>query len=196
MRFNLGGRFETDTPIVDARNRMSGFDPYQINPVSGTLGVVKFMGLNGFRTFPYSPDWNNFGPRFGFAWKPFGSGRLVVRGGYGIFFAHPFDSGQPNTAALGFSLSAARNSPDNGITAPFYLRDGVPPTTATAGVLDDTFVPLKVGAAANTALTYYETTPPTGYAPQLKLSAQRAVPGGPITWGTALAHRPRNLPNP
>jgi hypothetical protein len=195
LTLNLGVRFETDTPIVDARNRMSGFDPYQINPVSGTRGVVKFMGVNGFRTSPYSTDWNNFGPRFGFAWKPFGSGRLVVRGGYGIFFAHPFDSGQPNTAALGFSLSAARNSPDNGITAPFYLRDGVPPTTATAGVLDDTFGAVKVGAAASTAVTYYETNRPTGYSQQFNFGLQRELPGRAVIEVSALGNLSRKLPN-
>lgn len=31
-------------------------------------------------------DKNNFGPRFGFAWKPTHSDRFVVRGGYGIFY--------------------------------------------------------------------------------------------------------------
>ena len=54
-----------------------------------------------------------------------------MRGGYGIFYAHPFDSGQPNTAALGFSTSTALSSPDNGITAPFFLKDGVPAVQAT-----------------------------------------------------------------
>lgn len=34
-------------------------------------------------------DLNNFQPRFGFAWSPLKSGRLVVRGGYGIFFDRP-----------------------------------------------------------------------------------------------------------
>ncbi len=31
-------------------------------------------------------DRNNFMPRFGFAWTPFSGKRLVLRGGYGVFF--------------------------------------------------------------------------------------------------------------
>jgi hypothetical protein len=34
-------------------------------------------------------DLNNFQPRFGFAFSPFDSNKLVVRGGYGIFFDRP-----------------------------------------------------------------------------------------------------------
>ncbi len=34
-------------------------------------------------------DLNNFAPRFGFAFSPFSSNRLVFRGGYGIFFDRP-----------------------------------------------------------------------------------------------------------
>jgi hypothetical protein len=34
-------------------------------------------------------DLNNFAPRFGFAFSPFESNRLVIRGGYGFFFDRP-----------------------------------------------------------------------------------------------------------
>jgi hypothetical protein len=86
LTLNLGMRWETDTPITDKNNRMNGFDQNTINPVSGTPGVIKFMGVNGFRTQPFPTDGNNYGPRIGFAWKALGTERTVVRGGVGIFF--------------------------------------------------------------------------------------------------------------
>ena len=40
----------------------------------------------GLDTSALRNDTNNFGPRFGFAYKPLSADRLVVRGGYGLFF--------------------------------------------------------------------------------------------------------------
>jgi hypothetical protein len=178
LTLNLGLRWETDTPIKDENNRMNSFDAAETNPVSGTPGVVKFMGVNGFRTTPYDADWNNFAPRFGFAWQPFHSGSTVVRGGWGYLFAHPFDAGQPASAALGFSVSAALNTPDNGITAPFYLRNGVPAGVSLSGApLNDSYGAVRVGAAATTAVTYFDPRHRAGYSQQFNLGFQQKLPG-------------------
>lgn len=40
----------------------------------------------GLDTSSLNNDTNNIGPRFGFAYKPLSSDKLVVRGGYGMFF--------------------------------------------------------------------------------------------------------------
>ena len=48
----------------------------------------------------YKPDRNNFAPRIGFSWDPYGKGKTVVRGGFGIFY---------NPALTGAALSLAGN---------------------------------------------------------------------------------------
>jgi hypothetical protein len=185
---NLGIRWEVDTPIKDRTNRMNGLDPTAINPVSGTPGVVKFMGQDGFRNTPYDADLNNFGPRFGFAWKPFGSTKTVVRGGWGIFFAHPFDAGAPTSAALGFEQSANLTSPDNGITFPFVLGEGVPGISLTSPTRDDSFGAVPVGSSPNTAVTFFETNRATGYSMQHNFGVQRELPGNMMVEVTYLAN--------
>ncbi|MGH9839100.1 MAG: carboxypeptidase regulatory-like domain-containing protein [Blastocatellia bacterium] len=176
LTINLGLRWETDTPITDRDNRMNGFDPGAINPVSGTPGVVRFAGLDGWPEKPYGADWNNFGPRLGFAWRPFGLKKTVIRGGAGVFFAHPFDHGAPNTAALGFERSATLTTPDNGITAPFLLRDGVPAVNLSGGALNAGFGAVQVGRPTTTAVTFFERDRRTGYSEQFNLSIQQELP--------------------
>jgi hypothetical protein len=45
--------------------------------------------VNGLTEIPFPTDANNFAPQFGFSWKP-GSGKTVLRGGYGVAFSSIF----------------------------------------------------------------------------------------------------------
>ncbi|HXG55647.1 MAG TPA: carboxypeptidase-like regulatory domain-containing protein [Vicinamibacterales bacterium] len=196
LTLNFGVRWETDTPIVDANNRMNGFDPLAINPVSGTPGVVRFAGVDGWPSAPYKTDLNNFAPRFGFAWRPFGGTRTVIRGGGGIFYAHPFDHGAPSSASLGFERSATLATPDNGLTAPFFLKDGVPSLNAGTGVRDAGFGAVALGRPTTTAVTFFDRNRKTGYARQFNIGLQQELAGRVVAEMAYVGNLSRNLAGP
>lgn len=196
LTLNAGLRWETDAPMKDTNNRMSSFNATAINPVSNTPGVVTFMGLNGQGRLPWQYDLNNFDPRLGFAWQPFHRSTTAVRGGFGVFTASP-ELYTPTSAALGFGASAAASSPDNGITAPFYLKNGVPSTLVpTQPILNSSFGAVPVGSPTTTSVTYYNPIHRSGYVYQFNLDVERALPGGFVAEVAGLGSIAHKLPAP
>lgn len=174
LTVNLGVRWEVDTPVSDTNNAMNGFDPVAINPVSQTPGVVRFLGQNGFHR-PYEPDWNNFGPRFGFAWRPFGLDKTVVRAGYGIFFGYP--GNQTATASLGFERQAQLLLQDNNLGVPYTMAGGIPAPPRDRRPLNDSYGAVPLGSQATTAVTYLEPNRRTGYSQNVTARIQHELPG-------------------
>ena len=138
LTLNLGLRYELDQPQYDTRGRLSTFDPAlyrprpQIdgngNPVGPPIGGFVQAGnvipqydspevSKGSKYVVTSVDQNNFAPRLGFAYSPLTSGRLAVRGGYGIFYSRPtfqygtFSVPVPPTYILGRRTNAAVATP-------------------------------------------------------------------------------------
>ncbi len=170
---NIGLRWETNTPRIDVNNRQNSFDTAAINPVSATPGVVTFAGLNGLGAKVYRSDYNNFGPRFGFAWRPRQDRNLVVRGGYGIYYG-PAVPGS-NTASAGFQTGGDFSSPDSGVTPAFQVSDGFPTTTATT--LDASYGAVVPGKAVKFAPTYIGQDRSLGYSQQWNFNVQHELPG-------------------
>ncbi len=176
LTMNIGLRWETHTPRFDQNDRQNGFDVSKINPVSNTPGVVTFAGRDGVGHNVYDGDYNNFSPRVGLAWKPLGP-RTILRAGYGIFFGPPLP-GSNNTSA-GFETSGSFTTPDNGITAPFFLRNGFPDTSRAQ--LDAGFGAVRVGQAIRFAPEFIEKNRRLGYSEQWNFVIQRD-----LGWGMLL----------
>ena len=105
--------------------------------------LMKQLGFTGrAERSLWFPDRFNWAPRFGFAWRPTSSDRLVLRGGYGLFF----ELSQFNGFHYGFNnpIQAPNqfNTFESGVTPPFttqtaFIAGGAPP-------LKDAFLSLNV----------------------------------------------------
>ena len=126
MTFNFGLRWEVNMPRTEDNNQMNSFDTTAVNPISRTPGVITFAGRGGVPRTAFDPDYNNFGPRFGFAWKVPGERTTVVRGGAGFFFGEIVSNIIGTAAALGFSTDVTVISGEPGIVSAMRLHEGFP----------------------------------------------------------------------
>jgi hypothetical protein len=103
-----------------------------------------------------------------------------VRGGFGIFFAHPFDRAVANVATLGFERSSTLVLQDNTLGIPYTMGGGMPLRPLQSGVLDDSFGAVPASQTPNQAVTFFETNRRTGYSQQFNLEIQRELPAGTV----------------
>jgi len=166
LTLNLGLRYEYIGAPTERFNRYSNFDPRKRNSLTGMPGTVSFATVDFGRNV-LSADTNDLGPRFGFAYDVLGSNKLIVRGGYGVFY---YQSGGTLILGpyMGFSTTSVYTA--LGPFPAFQLKDGVPFITQPAGPAggDATFLGSDVSA--------YETHNPTPYVQQWNLGVQYALP--------------------
>jgi len=131
LSVNLGLRYDFITPALEAQNHQLNFNPAGSGSViQAKDGSLEDRGL-------VKPDRNNFAPRVGFVYKI--DDRMLVRGGYGIFY-NLFDRvGSEDQLALN-PPGLINNVQTSSNTAPlFLLQNGFP-----AGALN----PLNLDPAA------------------------------------------------
>ena len=79
LTVNVGLRYEYSTPLWEANNVLSNFDPATKQMVIAKDGSIRDRAL-------VNPDRNNFGPRLGMSYSLMP--KTVVRGGWGISYVH------------------------------------------------------------------------------------------------------------
>jgi hypothetical protein len=153
LSLNYGLRYDHNAPWTEVNGKLSNFVP--------GMGVAtpQTPGWNSL----YHSDHNNFAPRFGLAYDVFGSGRTVVRGGFGILYETLLQAStvQQIENNAPFSASAITNSP-----TPFSLDPNTPNTT----LLD-----LRNGAQPSRSLSAVPLNLHNPYSMQFNLDVQQAI---------------------
>ena len=118
LSVNLGLRYDFITPALEAQNHQLNFNPAGSGSViQAKDGSLEDRGL-------VKPDRNNFAPRVGFVYKI--DDRMLIRGGYGIFY-NLFDRvGSEDQLALN-PPGLINNVQTSSNTAPLFLfKNGFP----------------------------------------------------------------------
>jgi hypothetical protein len=87
---NLGLRWEPWLAPVDFNNALTAFVPGKQSTIApnAPLGLL-FPGDAGIVDSVYKHNWKDFAPRLGVAYNIGGTGKTVVRAGYGLFYSFP-----------------------------------------------------------------------------------------------------------
>src|SRR5262245_13018119 len=104
LTLNLGIRYDYFQPWKEMRDHWASFD-LATNQLIYAANATDAQGNRALRF----GDKNNWGPRFGFAWRPLGRQNTVLRGGYGVYFEQEHPSGP---------ILHAINPPPGGLGAP------------------------------------------------------------------------------
>ncbi len=171
LTLNLGVRWDMDTPRWEKDNRQSGFDGVPINPVSGTPGIITFASIDGVSKYINNFDWNNIGPRFGFAYRM--TDKLVLRGGYGIYYNGMYHLAVANQFSAGFGSALDINSADGGFTPVQRFGDAIP--AAERAKLWPGYGAVPPGRNGVTSLHFAQQDLVNGYMQHVNLSVQREL---------------------
>jgi len=172
VTLNLGVRWEyfgiqhNKNPQLDSNfympSGLSIFDSIR----DGGVSLTSQSSIGGL----WAKDWNNFGPKLGFAWDMFGNGKAVLRGGYSIAYERNFGN---------VTFNVIQNPPNYSVISVINGTDtpanSLPVTTDPAGPLSGTGV---IKAIPKVSLRAVNPNIRTSYAHQYGLTFERELRHG------------------
>jgi hypothetical protein len=122
VTLSAGIRYEMFTPLIDRKNLLTNIDPATGKTFTAKDGSIFDRAL-------VHPDRDDFAPRVGLSWTP--TSRMVVRGGFGIFYQQTDRYGSESQLGLNLpQLVDASITSNTGADAPaFTFAQGFTPLT-------------------------------------------------------------------
>jgi outer membrane receptor protein involved in Fe transport len=177
LTLNFGLRWDINKPPIDSAGRVSN-----LIPGLGKIVIANTKSLNGTGIAFSNPalvasadqvglpqslvytSYKAFAPRFGFAWRPFGGARMVVRGGYGIFYGGNIQNGIRTGLFDSFPFAITQTG-NRSATDPTALTLANPFPTA----------PNLTGNLASLTLSGYELHPPSQYLQSWNFTIEKEI---------------------
>ena len=182
LTFNIGMRYEIQTPPYEKYGRMTNFVPSlnmlivsspqtvpNFNQVIAAAGLTPYVGLASNYGLPQSlvyTNYKDFAPRFGFAWRPYGN-RTVLRGGYGIFYSSSLLNPLINSLTTDYPFALSET----------FTRTA---TNAAALTLSNPFPPNKTKISSATNSDGYDIHAPAQYLQSWNLTFERELGSGAV----------------
>ena len=132
LTLNLGLRWDVFVPYVEDDDRQSNFD----TSTGGFVVASKNATMNGVKVGRHLQSYSktDFAPRLGGAYDLRGTGRTMLRGGFGMFWNTPLTgTGSSKAQNPPFVFAQTAASPSPFIPGPSYSSGNVPPTPVTGG---------------------------------------------------------------
>jgi hypothetical protein len=193
LTLNLGLRYELEMPRTDRFNQLTNFEytPAPPHTVSGLYlhGALSFVGVNGASRYQANPQYRNFAPRLGFAYRL--NPNTVIRAGAGIFYGSSTGAG---SSSSGYGVSGFEAA-----TSIVTSLDGVTPIVSFANPYPNGVNPptgSKLGSATllGQAVSFWDRNTQLPYSGQWNFDVQRQMPGAVLLDVSYVGTRGLRLP--
>lgn len=163
LTLNLGLRYELAMPFYETAGHYSNL-VLEPGPLYGTVLDAPQAGKYGYRRSFTDPDWNNFAPRVGLAYKA--TQKTVIRSAFGVFYGRDENVPVARRPTNNPPYFVGKTYVSDQITPALILGQGIPSNA------------LDVSGIQYPDVNSYLKSTPLPYVLQWNFNAQRELAGG------------------